>query len=72
MSNAAKNFDVLATSLSVLIILTVQQNYFSDLYSAKILDLSDQRNHFFHVERYLMRESKNPDHRQQSNYYILY
>jgi len=32
MSNAAKNFDILATSLSVLtIILIVQQNYFSDL-----------------------------------------
>jgi len=41
MSNAAKNFDILVTSLSVLhIILIVQQNYFSDLYPAKILDLS--------------------------------
>jgi len=40
MNNAAKNFDVLATSLSVLIILIVQQNYFSDLYPTKILDLS--------------------------------
>jgi len=40
MSNAVKNFDILATSLSVLhIILIVQQNYFSDLYPAKILDL---------------------------------
>jgi len=32
MSNAAKSFDVLVTNLSVLIILTVQQNYFSYLY----------------------------------------
>jgi len=40
MSNAAKNFEVPATSLSILIILIVQQNYFSDLYPAKILDLS--------------------------------
>jgi len=39
MSNAVKNFDILAT-LSVLIILIVQQNYFSDLYLAKNLDLS--------------------------------
>jgi len=39
----SKNFDIPATSLSVLqeiIILMVQQNYFSDLYPAKILDLS--------------------------------
>jgi len=36
MSNAAKNFDILATNLSVLynFILIVQQNYFSDLYPA--------------------------------------
>jgi len=41
MSNAAKNFNILAISLSVLIIiLIVQQNYFSDLYLAKMLDLS--------------------------------
>jgi len=41
MSNAQKNFDVLATDLSVyIIIFIVQQNYFSDLYPAKILDLS--------------------------------
>jgi len=40
MSNAAKSFDSLATSLSVIIILIVQQNYFSDLYPGKILDLS--------------------------------
>jgi len=42
MSNAAKNFDILATGLSVLhiIILIIQQNYFSDLYPVKILDLS--------------------------------
>jgi len=35
MSNTAKNFNVLATSLFCIIILIVQQNYFSDLYSAK-------------------------------------
>jgi len=41
MSNASKSFDVLATSLSVLrIILIIQQNYFSDVYPVKILDLS--------------------------------
>jgi len=34
ISNAAKNFDTLATSLSVL------QNYLSNLCPAKILDLS--------------------------------
>jgi len=34
MSNASKNFHILAISLSVLIILIVQQNYFSDLYPA--------------------------------------
>jgi len=33
MSNATKNFDILATSLSVL------HNYFSDPYPAKISDL---------------------------------
>jgi len=36
MSNAAKNFDILATGLSVLHNFTVQQNYFSSLYPAKI------------------------------------
>jgi len=41
MINAIKNFNILATSLSVyIIILIIQQIYFSDLYSAKILDLS--------------------------------
>jgi len=41
MNNAPKNFDVLATGLSVyIIILIVQQNYLSDLCPAKILDLS--------------------------------
>jgi len=40
ISNATKNFDILATDLSYIIILIVQQNYFSDLYSAKILNLS--------------------------------
>jgi len=40
MSNAAKNFDILETSLSFyIIILTVQQNYFSDLYPTNILNL---------------------------------
>jgi len=39
MSNAAKN--ILTTSLSFyVIILIIQQNYFSDLYPAKIVDLS--------------------------------
>jgi len=39
MSNAAKNFDILATSWTFyIIILTVQQN-FSDVYPAEILDL---------------------------------
>jgi len=39
MNNAAKNFEILAISLSVLHILIIQQNYFFDLYPAKILDL---------------------------------
>jgi len=39
MSNAAKNFDILATGLSILRNYFVQ-NYFSDLYPAKILNLS--------------------------------
>jgi len=43
MSNAAKNFNILATGLNVLHILIVQQNYFSDLYPAKILV---QQNYF--------------------------
>jgi len=34
MSNITKNFD-LATNLFYIIILIVQQNYFSDLYPAK-------------------------------------
>jgi len=53
MSNAAKNFDILATSLSVLyiIIMMVQQNYFSGLYPTKILDLSP----FFSCRRYSRR-----------------
>jgi len=38
MSNASKNFDILATGLSVLH--NYFKNYFPDLYSAKILDLS--------------------------------
>jgi len=40
MSNAAKNFDILTIWAFYLIILIVQQNYFSDLYLTKILDLS--------------------------------
>jgi len=39
MSNAAKNFDNLATSLNILYNY-FEQNYISDLYLAKILDLS--------------------------------
>jgi len=43
MNNAAKNFDILATSSSVLhnyFDSLYEQNYFSDPYPAKILDLS--------------------------------
>jgi len=46
MNNATKNFDILVSLIFQLvwafyiIILIVQQNYFSDLYPAKILDLS--------------------------------
>jgi len=41
ISNAVKNFDILPTSLNIyIIILIVRQNYFSDLYPVKILDLS--------------------------------
>jgi len=43
MNNHVKNFDILATSLSVLHILIVQQNYFSNMYPTKILDLSANR-----------------------------
>jgi len=35
MSNAAKSFDILAISV-LIIVLIIQQNYFSDLCSAKI------------------------------------
>jgi len=43
-----KNFDILAISLSVyVIILIVQQNYFLDLCSAKILALSAKSFFFF-------------------------
>jgi len=47
MSNVAKNFGTLATSLNSIIILMVQQNYFSDLYPAKILDPSAKLFSFF-------------------------
>jgi len=41
MSNAAKNFNILATSLSVLYnYFDSSTKYFSDLYPTKILDLS--------------------------------
>jgi len=42
MSNAAKNFDVLAIILAfyIIILTLIQQNYFSDLYRAKILNFS--------------------------------
>jgi len=52
MNNAAKKVDILATGSSVLhnyfdtyyyfdyLLFSFQQNYFSDLYPAKILDLS--------------------------------
>jgi len=39
MNNATTNFDILATSLSV-IILIVQQNYFSNLYPVTSWDVS--------------------------------
>jgi len=39
MSNAAKNFDILATIVwAFYIIILIVQNYFSDLYPVKILD----------------------------------
>jgi len=41
-------FDTLATNWTFyIIILTIQQNYFSDLYPAKILNLSKQNRVFF-------------------------
>jgi len=41
MSNIAKKFDILATGWAFyVIILIIQQNYFSDLYPVKILNLS--------------------------------
>jgi len=49
----AKNFYILATSTFYIIILIIQQNYFSDLYPAKILDLSGKsffsyrKDHFY-------------------------
>jgi len=39
INNVAKNFDILATKFYI-IILMIQQNYFYDMYPAKILDLS--------------------------------
>jgi len=39
MSNAAKNFDILTTNFYINILID-QQNYFSDLYPARILNLS--------------------------------
>jgi len=40
MSNAAKNFGILAIGLSILHNYFDQQDYFSDPYPTKILDLS--------------------------------
>jgi len=41
MNNATTNFDILITRFKCsIIILIVQQNYFSNLYPAKVLDLS--------------------------------
>jgi len=48
MSNTAKNFDILVWAFYI-IILIVQQNYFSDLYPAKILDFFFQQNRSFYV-----------------------
>jgi len=65
MNNAAKNFDILTTSLSVLYnfyIILVQQNYFSD--PAKILDLSAKP--FFPCMNHCIArslEGKSPSHR---------
>jgi len=40
MSKTAKNFDILDISVNILYnYFTVQQDYFSDVYPAKILDL---------------------------------
>jgi len=40
MNNAAESFDILATNLSIFNYFdNSTKNYFSDLYSAKILDL---------------------------------
>jgi len=55
MRNAAKNFNILVTSLIFyIIILIVQQNYFSDPYPAKILDFSAKPSfreyfHYFYI-----------------------
>jgi len=73
MSNAAKNFDILATSLSFnIIILIVQQNYFFYLYPAKTLDLSAKS--FFrcmldHRSNYVKR--LNVDDKAAKNFNIL-
>jgi len=49
MSNAAKNFDILATGVNILYNYFIgQQNYCSDVYPAKNLDL--QQNRSFCVE----------------------
>jgi len=49
MSNAAKKFDILATSFYI-IILIVQQNYFSGMYPVKILNLLTKS--FFPCKKY--------------------
>jgi len=40
LKSNAKNFDIPVSNLNILLILIIQQNYFSYLYAAKILDLS--------------------------------
>jgi len=54
MSNAAKNFDILVWAFYIIILIV--QNYFCDLYPAKILDLSGKPFpfFFFHVQNYLI------------------
>jgi len=52
MSNAAKNFDILATSLNVLRNYFDSLNYFYDLYLAKILDFLSTKpcSHLYEVK----------------------
>jgi len=53
MSNVAKNFDILATSLNVLRNYFDSLNYFYDLYLAKILDLSTKLCSYIYEIKYI-------------------